>query len=249
MERGAGRRMLDVGLIAMLTTISCPVEMPPRDAAGVVGEKPAGVISSPCSGALLRHRGKTGADLDALHRVDAHHRVGDLGVQPVRPARPSPAARRAVTTVIWRRPSRRTCAVRPCIPRAAARCRVRREEGLSIGALSEGESTIGPSWLIQPRIGDAIALLQPLARNRAGRDAHRRLARRRTAAAAVARSRTSACRRSRHGPGGRSRRCCRSPCCAGPGCGSTGRSACPVVLPSKTPERISTVSGSRRCVT
>jgi hypothetical protein len=33
--------------------------------------------------AALRHAGKTGADLHALDRVDAHHGVGDVGVHLV----------------------------------------------------------------------------------------------------------------------------------------------------------------------
>ena len=41
--------MLEVGLTAMLTTMSWPVEMPPRMPPALLLRKPSGVISSPCS--------------------------------------------------------------------------------------------------------------------------------------------------------------------------------------------------------
>jgi hypothetical protein len=44
-----GRRMLEVGLTAMLTTMSWPVEMPPRMPPALLDRKPSAVISSPCS--------------------------------------------------------------------------------------------------------------------------------------------------------------------------------------------------------
>ncbi len=44
-----GRRMLEVGLIAMLTTMSWPVEMPPRMPPALFERKPSGASSSQCS--------------------------------------------------------------------------------------------------------------------------------------------------------------------------------------------------------
>src|SRR5205823_2327744 len=55
--------------------------------------------------ALLRDRAEAGADLDALHRVDAHHRRGDVGVQaPVYGF--SPAHRHAFGNDVHARPAR-----------------------------------------------------------------------------------------------------------------------------------------------
>src|SRR5439155_1056904 len=48
MER-RGRRMLEVGLSAMLTRMSWPVEMPPSVPPALFERKPRGVSSSPCS--------------------------------------------------------------------------------------------------------------------------------------------------------------------------------------------------------
>ena len=75
--------MLEVGFSAMLATMSCPEEMPPS-------VPPAWLLRNPCArdlvavlGALLLDAGKAGADLDALHRVDAHEGVGDIRVQAI----------------------------------------------------------------------------------------------------------------------------------------------------------------------
>ena len=72
-----------VGLMAMETSRSWPVLMPPEHAAGVVGRKPRGVGESPWVVPRCAHAGKAGADFHALHGVDAHHRVGDVGVELV----------------------------------------------------------------------------------------------------------------------------------------------------------------------
>ncbi len=81
-----GVRIDEVGLTAKRTTIGWPVEMPPQNAAGVVGEKarPAVVAHPHLVGVILarKHGGrKTRADLDPLHRVDAHQRAGKIGVK------------------------------------------------------------------------------------------------------------------------------------------------------------------------
>ena len=51
--------------------------MPPA----LFDRKPSGVISSPCSLPFCAIDGEAGADLDALDRVDRHHRAGDVGVE------------------------------------------------------------------------------------------------------------------------------------------------------------------------
>ena len=74
--------MLEVGLIAIETRQILPGGDAAEDTAGIVRRrKPVGVISSPCSLPLLADRGEAGADLDALDRVDRHHRGGDLGIE------------------------------------------------------------------------------------------------------------------------------------------------------------------------
>ena len=72
-----------VGLIAMLTSRSCPVLMPPSTPPALLVTKPSGVIESPCVVPRCVDAGEAGADLHALDRVDAHHGVGDVGIQLV----------------------------------------------------------------------------------------------------------------------------------------------------------------------
>ena len=54
-----------------------------EDAAGVVGEKAGRRQLVAVRRAALLDRLEAGADLDALDRVDPHHRVGDVGVELV----------------------------------------------------------------------------------------------------------------------------------------------------------------------
>src|SRR5205085_1591129 len=51
-------------------------------AAIVVGEKALRAHLVAVLRAFLRNRREAGADLDTLHRVDAHHRRGNVGVEP-----------------------------------------------------------------------------------------------------------------------------------------------------------------------
>ena len=90
------KRMLDVGLTATTTTMSWPVEIPPRMPPALLGRKPSGVISSRVLGAFLRDGREARADLDALDRVDAHHVVREIGVELV-VHRLAPAHRHAST--------------------------------------------------------------------------------------------------------------------------------------------------------
>jgi hypothetical protein len=68
-------------------------------AAGVVAEEALRRHLVAMLAALLRDAGKAGADLDALDRVDAHHRVGDLGIETVID-RLAPARRHAVAVTV-----------------------------------------------------------------------------------------------------------------------------------------------------
>ena len=79
-RRGCGSNWS--ALMAMLTVMSCPVEMPPSTPPALLLAKPCGVSSSPCWCRAGR-RWRSRRDLDALDRVDAHHRVGDVGVELV----------------------------------------------------------------------------------------------------------------------------------------------------------------------
>ena len=78
-----GLTMLDVGLIAMLTTQVLAGRDAAERAAGVVRQEAVGRQFVAMLRAALRDAGKAGADLDALDRVDAHHRVRDVGIEPV----------------------------------------------------------------------------------------------------------------------------------------------------------------------
>ena len=159
-----------------------------EDAAGVVGQEALRRHLVGVLGAALRDRREAGADLDALHRVDAHHRVRRGRRRACRrPARPSRPARRS------RRPR--------CARRRVARLaqpvherlelgdhrRVGDEEriGVDVRRSPRTESTCGPSCVRWPRIAHAVALAQPLLRDRARGDAHGGLARRLPSAAAV----------------------------------------------------------------
>ena len=51
--------------------------------AGMVGEKTVGRDLVPVLRALEHHAGEAGTNLDALDRVDTHHRMGDVGVDAI----------------------------------------------------------------------------------------------------------------------------------------------------------------------
>jgi len=65
-----------------------------QDATGVVRQKPLRCHFVAVLGAFLRDGLETGADLHALHCIDAHQRKSEVGIQPVI-HRLAPAYRRA----------------------------------------------------------------------------------------------------------------------------------------------------------
>jgi hypothetical protein len=123
----------EVGLIAMLTTISCPVEMPPST--------PPALLTGSLAASFRRHarcpsgppKRKAGADLDALDGIDAHHGVGDVGIEPVI-HRLAPADRHAGAPPrdLRHRRNPATCAGRPCSFELRHDGGIGREEGIAI---------------------------------------------------------------------------------------------------------------------
>ena len=115
-------RMLDVGLIASDTVTGWPVEMPP--AAAVVAQEAVGRDLVAMLGAALGDAVEAGADGHALDRVQAHHDVGDVGIEPVaRSARPSRRAGSRPRPRCARRPNRRRGAAGPYRLPVRGRCR------------------------------------------------------------------------------------------------------------------------------
>ena len=91
--------MDDVGFTASVTTMSWPVEMPPRIPPAWFDRNPSrrhlvGVLA-----AALRDAREAGADLDPLHGVDPHHRLREVGVEPA-VDRLAPADRHAAATTV-----------------------------------------------------------------------------------------------------------------------------------------------------
>ena len=87
----AGRRLDRNVHDDVLARSKCRRECRPRCCV----RNPCGVISSECSVPFCSTARETGADLDALDGVDAHHGVRDVGIElvvdglaPARPARP-----------------------------------------------------------------------------------------------------------------------------------------------------------------
>src|SRR5262249_46150649 len=81
-----GVRIDEVGLTAKRQTIGCPVEMPPKNAARMVGKKHwlAVVAHAHFVGILLaaqRRRCKARADLDSFDSIDAHESRGEIAVE------------------------------------------------------------------------------------------------------------------------------------------------------------------------
>ena len=140
--------MLEVGLSAMLTTMSWPEEMPPSTPPALFERKPAGVSSSRCCAALLLDGREAGADLHALDRVDAHHRVRDVGIEPVE-HRLAESRRHAGRDHVHARADRiaRRDAARSCMLRAprAATDRGRRTDCRTTLASDFGSRRSGPS--------------------------------------------------------------------------------------------------------
>src|SRR5690606_34608951 len=127
------------------------------------------------------------ADLDALDRVDAHHRARDLGVELVENRLAEPG----------RNPGRDHVDARADRVAVAAQLDHERLELLDLRRIRAAERIgvdrveIDRLELDRPELGEvaanpnADALLEELARDRAGRDAHRGLAGRGAPAAAI----------------------------------------------------------------
>ena len=252
MER-RGVRIELVGLMAMPTVRSCPVEMPPSTPPALLPTKPSGVSSSPCvlpRCAMQAKPAPISTPLTALRPIMAE---GDGGIELVVERVAQPDRYAAADHVDAGAAScRRPCAAHPCRPRGAGcRWRWRRRRGWHRRAPSprrESRSRRSASGgRRRSRHGRGAAICGRW--HRAATVGAVSRADARPAARADRAGRTCADRCSRHGRAERCRAGSRSPCCAGRCCGSGGRSACPVVRPSKTPERISTRSASWRCVT
>ena len=84
--------------MAISATRSCPVEMPPSTPPALLLAKPVGVSSSPCSLPRWLTAPKPAPDLHALDRVDAHQRVGDVGVELVEERSPRPTGTPVAST-------------------------------------------------------------------------------------------------------------------------------------------------------
>ena len=78
-----GLRIELVGLMAMLATMSWPVEMPPSMPPELLLAKPSGVSSSPCSVPFWATTPKPAPISTPFTAFDAHQRVGDVGVELV----------------------------------------------------------------------------------------------------------------------------------------------------------------------
>ena len=133
---------------------------------------PRGVSSSPCVGAALRDAGEAGADLDALDRVDAHHRVGDVGVELVeeRLAQARPARRGAMTPMrAPQRVARLAQLVHVGLELRRRRARWREERVVRhVRPSSRTGSRSSPICCMQPRNAVPYCCAQPLLGDRAG---------------------------------------------------------------------------------
>ena len=165
--------------------------LPGRNAAehtaSVVGKKALRRHLVAVLAAFLGNAAETGANFDPFHRVDAHHCVGDLGIEPVE-HRLAPTGRNPARDDVDPSPDR--------VARLAQGVHVglklghhrgiRGKEGIAIDLGLVHERNLDRPELAHPAADhDAMALAQPLAGNRPGRNAHRGFARRRTAAPAV----------------------------------------------------------------
>ena len=138
-------------------------------------------------GAFLRDGGKAGADFDALDRVDAHHRVRDIGIEPI-VDRLAPADGNAGRDDFDSRAARIAGLAKRIHERLELGDlrRVRSEEWIGIDMRPVFEADRRRTEMRQTTsYHDAEAFAQPFARDRAGGDAHRRFARRLSSAAAI----------------------------------------------------------------
>src|SRR4051812_35086612 len=136
--------------------------------------------------ALLRDRAEPGADLHAFHRVDRHHRAGDVGIEPAID-RLAPADRHALRDHVDARAAR-VAALAQLVNdlfQLGNTLRIGRKERIAIHFVPRLERDLGlPQRSEIAPHRDAVFFLQPLLRDRARRDAHHGLARRGAAAAA-----------------------------------------------------------------
>ena len=137
--------------------------------------------------ARQRGSGEAVADLDALHGVDRHERGGDLGIQ-LAVDRRTQAGGNALRHHLDHRASRGTGLAylgQVAFPRLRGR-RVGAEERVVIHRVPVPTRPVDAMRAdLHQRAADAHGLAQHLAGHTAGGDAHRRLARRRPAAAAI----------------------------------------------------------------
>ena len=135
-----------------------------------------------------RGGGEALADLDALHRVDRHQRRGDLGIE-LAVDRRAQAGRDAFGHHLDHRAGRGTGLAhlgQVALPTASRSAGSGQKNGLSSTASQSQRARsmrCGPICTSAPRMRTAVA--QHLARHAAGGDAHRGLARRGPAAAAI----------------------------------------------------------------
>ena len=78
-----GTWMLEVGLNVDVHDDVLPRGNAAQDAAGVVAQETRGRQLVAMLAAALRGRRDAGADFHGLHRVDAHHGVREVGIEPV----------------------------------------------------------------------------------------------------------------------------------------------------------------------
>ena len=185
-----GCRIDEVGLTARRATIGWPVEMPPstppawldrkRGRAVVAGAHLVGVFL-----AGQRGGGEAVADLDALDRVDAHQRGGDLRVE-LAVDRRAPTRRRALRDDFQHRPDRgaRLADRVEVMDEAPDRLGVRREERIARDLVPIPMRAVDDELAHLHQRGAHLDAGNHLARDRAGGDPRGGLARRGAPAAA-----------------------------------------------------------------
>ena len=138
-------------------------------------------------GTGLGNTAETGADFDALHGVDSHHRAREIGIE-LAVYGLAPTDRHALGD----RRDARTAGIARLPQRIHERLELRHdrvvgdEEGIRVDVLPAFERDRFRAELSQmPANGHAVALAQPFPRNRSGGDSHCGLARRLPAAATI----------------------------------------------------------------
>ena len=174
------------GLQRDLATMSCPQEMPPRMPPELFERKPCGRDLVAVRGALLLHGREAGADLHALHRVDAHHRVRDVGVEAVEDGLAQPGGSPLATTLM-RAPMESPALMQRLHVGLQLRHHAAsgQKKGLVSTCPSRARRRERPELREIAAHRDAEPLAQVFLGDRAGGDPQRGLARRGAAAAAV----------------------------------------------------------------